>query len=610
MKIVIVGAGSIGSRHGRLLHDLAAPQILVVDPDDERRAQFLRTVPARAVASLALALDEHPDAAIICSPTSMHVSQCLQALRANCHVLVEKPISNSLDGIGVLAREAQSRKRAVLVSCNFRFDPALSQMKTWIESGLVGSILTCRATYGQDLRKCRPNRDYRSVYASSKKLGGGVILDSVHEIDYLSWFFGSIDSVSAMAAKLSDLEMDAEDSANLLLRFKSGVRAVVQLDYFRPEYNRSCEVIGTKGIIQWSYSPKVLRYFSGQTGLWSTRAMDDDAAADIMYSQQLQHFLDCIAGTATPAQGITDAAEALLVAQAALQSAENRLELPVSPAGREISLRGQNKERARPLHRPVLPSRTIAIIQARMTSSRLPGKVLADIGGQPMLSRVISRVKRATSVSEIVVAAPAASSSDSITSVCATLGITCFRGSELDVLDRYYRCAEQAGADVVVRITADCPLIDPQLIDQVIHAFLTTAVDYASNRRYGSPQALNSYPDGLDVEVFTFEALRRAHEEATSRYEREHVTPFIWRNFNRFRVLYTQSPMEFAQRQWTVDYPQDLEFVRMVYDRLGNDTFGMTEVLQLLAKEPDLSRVNGHIVPQGDWRYSLRYNGV
>jgi spore coat polysaccharide biosynthesis protein SpsF len=180
----------------------------------------------------------------------------------------------------------------------------------------------------------------------------------------------------------------------------------------------------------------------------------------------------------------------------------------------------------------------------------------------------------------------------------------------LDVLDRYYRCAEQAGADVVVRITADCPLIDPQLIDQVIHAFLTTAVDYASNRRYGSPQALNSYPDGLDVEVFTFEALRRAHEEATSRYEREHVTPFIWRNFNRFRVLYTQSPMEFAQRQWTVDYPQDLEFVRMVYDRLGNDTFGMTEVLQLLAKEPDLSRVNGHIVPQGDWRYSLRYNRV
>src|ERR1035438_9761040 len=195
-------------------------------------------------------------------------------------------------------------------------------MKQWLQSGLLGRVLTCSASYGQDLRQSRPERDYRTVYASSKALGGGIVLDSVHEIDYLSWFFGSVESVSAMTSKLSDLEMDTEDSANLLLRFDSGVRASIQLDYFRPEYNRSCEVIGTEGILQWSYSPRVLRYFSRRSGLWSTRAMDQNVNSDFMYEQQLRHFFDCIVWDLEPVQDVADAAETLKIALCALRSAE------------------------------------------------------------------------------------------------------------------------------------------------------------------------------------------------------------------------------------------------------------------------------------------------
>jgi spore coat polysaccharide biosynthesis protein SpsF len=605
MKVLVIGGGSIGTRYARLLRQSFAPEILVLEPDDHRRTVFMQTVIARPVASLDIGLLEHPEAAIICSPTSMHASQCLQAVRAGCHVLLEKPLSHNLDDVNLLIEEVRSRKQVVLVSCNFRFDPALSQMKQWIESGLVGTPLTCRASYGQDLRKSRPERDYRTVYASSKALGGGIVLDSVHEIDYLSWFFGSVGSVSAMTCKLSDLEMDAEDSANLLLRFNSGVRALIQLDYFRPEYNRTCEVIGTEGIIQWSYSPKILRYFSRQSGLWSTRAMSDDVDSDFMYECQLRHFFDCIAGDVKPAQDVASAVQTLKVAVSALQSAESGRETGVVRIESVPPMVYRTEVQFEAYQKPT-PGRIVAIIQVRMNSARLPGKALADICGKAMLTRVIERVRAAQSVDEVIVATSSTRVDDPIAALCDTLGIRCFRGSALDVLDRFYRAAEHANADTVVRITGDCPLIDPELIDELILTFRRTGMDYVSNRRYGSPQVSHSYPDGLDVEIFRIEVLRIAHLDAELDYDHEHVTPFIWRNCDRFSVLYTQSPTEFSHRQWTVDYPEDLEFVRIIYTRLEGDTFSLRTVLKLLEENPQIARMNHHLAARGDLRYAPR----
>ncbi|HPL64444.1 MAG TPA: aminotransferase class III-fold pyridoxal phosphate-dependent enzyme [Syntrophales bacterium] len=228
----------------------------------------------------------------------------------------------------------------------------------------------------------------------------------------------------------------------------------------------------------------------------------------------------------------------------------------------------------------------VSIIQARMNSRRLPGKVLQEIEGVPMLGRVIDRVRASRLASLTVVATSEGASDDPVEAYCRSIDIPCFRGNEDDVLDRYYRAADRFGADVIVRITADCPLIDPIVIDRVIAAYLQGSCDYASNRiRY-------TYPDGLDTEVFSREALAETWRSARKKAEREHVTPYI-RESGRFRVAGVECETDLSQRdmRWTVDEPADLEFVRSIFKRLGGNRkpFGMWDVIRLLDKESRLA---------------------
>ena len=177
--------------------------------------------------------------------------------------------------------------------------------------------------------------------------------------------------------------------------------------------------------------------------------------------------------------------------------------------------------------------KTVAIIQARMGSTRLPGKVLLDLAGEPMLARVVHRVQRAASLQEVIVATTVQPADDAITQLCAGRGWPCARGSQDDVLDRYYQAATASQADVVVRITSDCPLIEPDVIDQVVGALLAgqPEVDYASN-----VQPPRTFPRGLDVEVIRFDALERAWREDVDPAWREHVTPYLYRHPERFRI--------------------------------------------------------------------------
>jgi glutamate-1-semialdehyde aminotransferase/spore coat polysaccharide biosynthesis protein SpsF (cytidylyltransferase family) len=224
----------------------------------------------------------------------------------------------------------------------------------------------------------------------------------------------------------------------------------------------------------------------------------------------------------------------------------------------------------------------LAVIQARMGSSRFPGKALADICGRPMIWHVIDRARRASRIDEILVATTDRPSDDSIADFCATQGLACFRGREHDVLDRFYHAAKKFNAHSVVRITADCPLIDPDVIDQVIDRFSDGKWDYASNTlRY-------TYPDGLDTEVFSFAALQRAWHEATKPSDREHVTPFM--KGEQFAICSVENdkplPVD-APVRWTVDYPSDLEFVRAIYSKLADRTDFET-VLKMLDEDVEL----------------------
>jgi len=228
-----------------------------------------------------------------------------------------------------------------------------------------------------------------------------------------------------------------------------------------------------------------------------------------------------------------------------------------------------------------------AVIQARMGSTRLPGKVLMDLGGKTVLARVVDRLRRATLVNEIVVATTDSIADDAIIQECSRIEVASLRGSEDDVLDRYYHASLQTAAEGVVRITSDCPLIDPQIADETIRSFLDLRPDYASN-------ALDrTYPRGLDTEVMTCDALSCAWREAHLSYQRAHVTPYLYENPDRFDILAVRGHFDYGDQRWTLDTPQDLAFIRAVYERLGNnDSFTWHDALVVLQREPELIELN------------------
>lgn len=230
--------------------------------------------------------------------------------------------------------------------------------------------------------------------------------------------------------------------------------------------------------------------------------------------------------------------------------------------------------------------KTVALIQARMSSSRLPGKVLRDIAGLPMLLQVVQRAKQANFIKFVAVVTSTHAADDAIEGFCQEHGIPCFRGSLDDVLDRYYQAASHFQAEAVVRLTGDCPLLDPQIIDKVIQTFYQGGFDYVSN-------ALEcTYPDGLDTEIFRFAALERAWKEARLKSEREHVTAYIYKHPALFRLGTVKHEEDLSFLRWTVDTSRDLDFVKTVYSSFPNTDFGMDDILKLLKEHPEITKIN------------------
>lgn len=257
-----------------------------------------------------------------------------------------------------------------------------------------------------------------------------------------------------------------------------------------------------------------------------------------------------------------------------------------------------------------------AIIQARMASSRLPGKVLLDIAGQPMLARVVARASRAAHVEAVLVATTTDPSDDPVVAYCAAHQIRCSRGSQFDVLDRYYQAVRQLGAKVVVRITADCPAIDPQLVDDAIDTCRGASTlsqglsfDFVANRL--PPPFHRTFPIGLDVEVCTFAALEQAWKEGREPQHREHVMPFLYEGVQPqpitpelsagtsargFHVGLLNHVPDYGACRWTVDTAEDLEFMRQAYARFGGrDDFSWLDLLALVQRDPALAGINSAV---------------
>lgn len=234
-----------------------------------------------------------------------------------------------------------------------------------------------------------------------------------------------------------------------------------------------------------------------------------------------------------------------------------------------------------------------AIIQARMGSTRLSGKVMKDLHGKSVLSHVIDRIRQSNFIEVIVVATTEHDRDDIIETEAIQCGAHVFRGSEDDVLSRYYDSAKQSNIDIIVRITSDCPVIDPYIIDDMISFYLEGKYELVTNA--GSDPAQRTYPRGLDTEVFSFEALENAFIHAKEKYQCEHVTPYIYEHSHQ--IYYFKNEVDYSEHRWTLDTVEDFQLINEIYSRLykGKHDFYLSEIIEIFKQEPNLLSINAHI---------------
>jgi len=245
----------------------------------------------------------------------------------------------------------------------------------------------------------------------------------------------------------------------------------------------------------------------------------------------------------------------------------------------------------------------LCIVQVRISSSRLPGKALLPVLGRPLLSWVINRVRLARTLDRLVVATTTEADDDAIVDLCHREEVECFRGSKDDVVDRFYQCAVPYAPLGVMRITADCPLIDPGIIDMVVRRFLSAngSLDLVSNDG-------DSYPDGLDAGIYSFRALEKIYREASLPSDREHITPYIWNHPELFSVEVIPCSEDLSRFRLTVDYEEDLELVRKVYAALypSNPSFTWLDVIDFLTRHPEIYKLNSRYTRNEGYLESLK----
>ena len=326
MRALIVGLGSIGRRHLANLRRLA-PDASIVVWHQYSRPSDRSSAPTQAdseVFSLEHALDTRPEMAVIAGPAPTHVETALALADNGVHLLVEKPISHSLDGVDDLIERCRARQLALLVGYNLRFSASLQEMKRILEAGRIGRVLSIRAEVGGYLPDWRPNSDYRRDVSARSELGGGVLLELSHEIDYVRWLAGDVTGVSARVGRLSDLEIDVEDVAEVILEFASGAIGCIHLDMVQRSPTRTCRVIGSDGTLTWDGITGLAAHYSAATSTWTALCPEQAEDRNESYLAELRHFLDCVDRKAVPLVNGTDGRRVLGIALAARQSSMER----------------------------------------------------------------------------------------------------------------------------------------------------------------------------------------------------------------------------------------------------------------------------------------------
>jgi len=320
MKFLIAGLGSIGRRHMRNLIALGEKNIVLYRtrkatmPDDELAGFPVET-------DLQEALKKHkPDAVIVANPTALHLDVAIPAAEAGCVILLEKPVSHSmerLDGLQTAVNKSGSR---VLVGFQFRFHPGMIRAKQLIADGETGRIISAHVHFGEYLPAWHPWEDYRKSYAARADMGGGVVLTQCHSLDYLPWLVGKVESVWGFVARLSDLEVDTDDTAKIALRFEGGALGSLHLDYNQQPPAHHFEIIGTKGSLQWNLSDGVTRIYRAEKKDWEVYPLAAGWERNVMFMEQMKHFIAVVRGEAQPACSLEDGIRVQRLVQAVHES--------------------------------------------------------------------------------------------------------------------------------------------------------------------------------------------------------------------------------------------------------------------------------------------------
>lgn len=320
VRVLVVGLGSIGSRHAVNLQSLGVSEILAYRALGRPLPADRELPPIVECTSLEDGLARRPDAVLVCNPPSLHIPAALAAARAGAHLFIEKPLAASREGVAELAELVEREGLVSLVGFNLRFHPGLQLVKSLIDEGAVGKVVSIRADAGQHLTEWRPWQTLSESYSASRQLGGGVILDLIHEVDYVRWLGGEVAEVSCFARTSGFLGIDTEDTAEILLRFRDGGMAGIHLDYVQRPASRSCKIVGEEGTIIWDYYENEVRLQRASDAEWQISPQAGFQHND-MFVDEMRHFLACIAGREEPVVDVIEGTKVLDIALAAHESA-------------------------------------------------------------------------------------------------------------------------------------------------------------------------------------------------------------------------------------------------------------------------------------------------
>lgn len=333
MRIAALGCGSIGTRHLTTLNGMGERDLIIYDPDSSRVAAIANELRIAVSASIEELCASDPELVLVCTPTALHESNLRHLLKnTSAHIFVEKPAAHRLDMSCEILEEVEGSGRFTMVGCNMRFHPCLQEIKKIVVGGELGPLISARIEAGQYLPDWHPNEDYRLLYSSIRTKGGGCLLDYIHEIDYANWLFGQPRSVFASCGHYSQLEIDTEDAAELIVQFDAVPLVSIHVDYLQRAYCRGCKIVGEGGTVIWNIAERSVRLYLAATNEWSIIPEPDKFSFSQVYVDEMHYLLDCIRRGVRPMSDLREGYRAVEVVEAAKRSSSEgrKCDLPLA----------------------------------------------------------------------------------------------------------------------------------------------------------------------------------------------------------------------------------------------------------------------------------------